>query len=1110
MRDLFSDSSDPEWNGKADQFVLTRLEVFDWGTFSGLHVVPVAPEGHLFTGKSGSGKSTLLDAHAALLTPPKWKDYNVAAAQEGERRSGDRTDLSYVRGAWAQQTDDAGTLAAQFLRPETTWSAVCEVYQNGRGLTVTLGMLAWVRGKTTAPAEVQRRYLVATRDLPLKDLAFFPESDFDLRQFKVKAPDVTVYSEFSAYGERFRGLLRIEEELALKLLHKTQSAKNLGDLNVFLRDFMLDPPETFAIRDQLVGEFHALKEAHEAVVRARQQIEVLEIARVARTNELEARAEGVLAQRVLEVLPEAFNGVRRGFFARQRDTAQERKSVLTAQRLLAATNRAQVEKEIRALEEQRFGAGGRQLIDWERDIKELELLRDAAMAKRPQLEKACRNVDAPVPKSAEEFAALASRALREVAASGPRLVQAKAAIDEQSQQLWRAGDLLKQAKSQVDEWSKRKTRIEPDLQRIRDDLVRHLGAAEDELPFLGELLEVSADESGWRGAIERVLAGAAVTLLVPPKHYSAVREYVDATNLRNRLRYETEPTWTKLGAEPSTISLVRKVTIKAGTFHTWVDGLLKDRFDYACVEEASELSRYRQAVTRRGQVKQGQHRHEKNDSHALDDPRYWSLGFDNSDKVRLFQDEAKNRAGTYSTLQESSRRAQELFETLTQQGQAWGRLTELAWKEVDAAGPASRIAETEALVKRFRLENPELSNLDQLLVGARASATDLDREVQRLDNEVGAAEKEIADLKVKLLELGSAPPEGIPEDVWAAIPGSVEFPDWEPRTEREIQQRETATRQAVQDRANEVHDKEASARRRLEDQFREFLQRWSEYSGDLRPDAGHAAEFQDLLDKLSLDGLPKFEKHFLDLLTDQSDNNLSRLNTQLDQERRAIRSRLSVVNEGLLDARFNHELGSFLEIKVEDRKLREVAEFRQRISQALGYSLGQNLEQAENRFSQIDALVADLGSSDPEKVRWQKQILDVRQHVEFVARELTPEGLELNVYPSGAGKSGGQRQLLSASVLAAALRYQLGGRDKNLPQFTTVVLDEAFDKADTDFTRSALTTFRRLGFQLILATPGKSLDTIQTFVGGGSLISIQDQKSSSIRSILYDSAERVN
>src|SRR3546814_17487252 len=80
-------------------------------------------------------------------------------------------------------------------------------------------------------------------------------------------------TEFSAYQERFRRLLGIENERALRLLHKTQSAKNLGDLNVFLRDFMLDEPETFGIAASLVNEFGELNEAHQEVVAARKQIQ---------------------------------------------------------------------------------------------------------------------------------------------------------------------------------------------------------------------------------------------------------------------------------------------------------------------------------------------------------------------------------------------------------------------------------------------------------------------------------------------------------------------------------------------------------------------------------------------------------------------------------------------------------------------------------------------------------------------------------------------------------------------------------------------------------------------------------------------------------------------
>ena len=52
------------------QFRLSSIQVYNWGTFSGVHTVPVAREGYLVTGASGSGKSTLIDAVSAVLVPP--------------------------------------------------------------------------------------------------------------------------------------------------------------------------------------------------------------------------------------------------------------------------------------------------------------------------------------------------------------------------------------------------------------------------------------------------------------------------------------------------------------------------------------------------------------------------------------------------------------------------------------------------------------------------------------------------------------------------------------------------------------------------------------------------------------------------------------------------------------------------------------------------------------------------------------------------------------------------------------------------------------------------------------------------------------------------------
>ncbi len=259
-----------------DQFRMRRLQVFNWGTFSDLHDIPVAERGFLFVGPSGAGKTTLLDAISALLVPPRWVDFN-AAAREASRTGRDRNLVSYVRGAWAEQKDDAsGEIAMQYLRTGTTWSALALTYGNSQGQEVALVQLFWLRGNANGSTDVKRHYLIFDRPFDLQEIKDF---DLDIRKLKKSHPEAFAREDFQPYRERFCRLLGIESEQALRLLHKTQSAKNLGDLNTFLRDFMLDRPETFDAAERLVSEFAELNAAHQAVVTAREQVSTLAPAR---------------------------------------------------------------------------------------------------------------------------------------------------------------------------------------------------------------------------------------------------------------------------------------------------------------------------------------------------------------------------------------------------------------------------------------------------------------------------------------------------------------------------------------------------------------------------------------------------------------------------------------------------------------------------------------------------------------------------------------------------------------------------------------------------------------------------------------------------------------
>ncbi len=174
------------------------------------------------------------------------------------------------------------------------------------------------------------------------------------------------------------------------------------------------------------------------------------------------------------------------------------------------------------------------------------------------------------------------------------------------------------------------------------------------------------------------------------------------------------------------------------------------------------------------------------------------------------------------------------------------------------------------------------------------------------------------------------------------------------------------------------------------------------------------------------------------------------------------------------------------------------------IRQSLSRAFEADQEISEQRFLIIRELVNRLSSQETAEKRWQESVLDVRQHVEFIGRELDQDGREIEVYRSGAGKSGGQRQKLATTCLAAALRYQLGGSDHEFPVYAPVVLDEAFDKADNEFTALAMNIFKNFGFQMIVATPLKSVMTLEPFIGGACFIDIGDRQRSSVLLIEYD------
>ncbi|MCY7325202.1 MAG: AAA family ATPase [Microbacteriaceae bacterium] len=1095
--DTLFDDLDGALRSSRGQHRLTGIQLVNWGTFANHHRIDVAEKGFLITGASGSGKSTILDAISVVLVRPKDLNLNAAAGDAGQRVR-DRTVLSYLRGSWSINADEiTGEVATQQLRPGTTWSAIALDYSDGKGVETTLVRVFWAARGVTDPGGVKSVNLIADRRFDLKELEPVLADGLSLRTVKALLSPWYAGDQYPAFQEKFARRLGIGGERALRLLHKTQATKGLTSLDSLLRDFMLDEPETFAIASRMVEQFDELSAAHEAVQTARKQVAHLEPVRG-----LDAEL-GLLSVRAadLEAEIEATD-----WYVTERAIALHHDEIARAQRdrTDAAAEQTTLEADlslindrIDVLREQHLTAGGGRLdgIRSERDQAAGEL------SSRTRRQSALRShltvLGAATPSTQGDHAELVNQARTEIDA----LAAGGADVDREQYDAFAGAEnarrKLDSVRAEMATLAMSRSNINGDDLRLRDELAAAARVDPKRLPFVAELLDVPEEHAEWRGAIERLLGGFARSVLIPESVYAAASAYIDSTHLGRKLLYYRVPR--EVTQKPRAIgpdSVVHRIDVADSTAAEWLHAELSQRFDYACTESLAEFQRADKGLTRNGQVRHGSSRHEKNDRSRIDDRRQWVLGFDNAAKQQLFAADAQRLQTELDTAEKQVTAVLGRRTAAQARLDACHRIVETPWDDIDTASAAQRLHGLDQLIAEFASTHRDLARLDEQIASQRAESTALEQTLRAAGARVHAASTELERLARGLDERQATRAQLQPAEATALARLESRFAarsrsltldrlgDLRADVQKEISSEATVVERSIR-----------SIRERLTQLFTEFKAEWTAEAADVDTDVEATGEYLRILERIEHDGLPQFETKFLNMLQDLSTMSLGQLRRQIDQERRQIRDRITPINESLALSEYGH--GTILRIDVKERQLALVNDFKKDVAAATDESLVNDPARATERFEILRRLVTRFGSPEPEHRHWRDQVLDVRRHVEFEAREIGEGGETVEIHTSGAGRSGGQRVKLVTFALAAALRYQLGGRGGERPDYGTVVIDEAFDKADADFTEKSMRIFEQFGFQMVLATPMKLIQTLSPFIGGATVIHIRDRKESS-------------
>jgi uncharacterized protein YPO0396 len=471
--------------------------------------------------------------------------------------------------------------------------------------------------------------------------------------------------------------------------------KSVGNLTDFVCSHMLEPFDVAPRIAALIEHFDDLNRAHEAVLKAKRQVELLSplVADCERHAAMNQYLEERRACR--EALKPYFAGL---------------KLALLEQRLAnLAAEWAHQDALIRRGEEQR-DARRVAMDELKRSIAESggdRLERLAAEIRNKDQERLARE------RKAQRYAELV-RAIDEIPAGDETgfitqrqhfLVLEEAARSREAglqNDLTEHGVSLRQGKqtydaltAEIDSLKARRSNIPAEQIAMRVALCRALELPEAVMPFAGELLQVHEAERDWEGAAERLLRSFGLSLLVPDDYYTAVAEWVDKTQLGGRLVYFRVRRRARADhPELHRDSLVRKLVIKPdSSFYDWLERELAHRFDIACCSTQEQFRREIRAITSAGQIKAPGERHEKDDRHRLDDRSRYVLGWHNAAKIAALEARAKQLENSLGELGSRLGRIQAEQTLLKERLTVVSRLGEYAdYRELDWQSLAVELA----------------------------------------------------------------------------------------------------------------------------------------------------------------------------------------------------------------------------------------------------------------------------------------------------------------------------------------------------------------------------------------------------------------------------------
>ena len=925
----------------------------------------------------------------------------------------------------------------------------------------------------------------------------------------------------TSYAERISHLFGMRSTKALSLFNQVVGVKVLDDLDEFIRTNMLEEQDAETEFIQLKESFLTLMDAKTNIEKAKEQITQLtpinEIAN--KLNEIQSELVRLNKSKELGVY----------WFAKKNVELAEKELVKGNENLESLNlelNKLRTKEESLKQEERALSISiesdevGSKIKDLEKEIKSLIGQKETRSRKLDQYNKIAQSVELNTHPSEETFKVnrLISNEKRSELEINRQDYDEKLRLSKNKRE-----DLNRQIEEGIETikaLQKNKNNIAGREAEIRDDILEHIGATKEEIPFIGELIKVKEDEIEWEISAEKILHNFALRLIVPDKYYNKVNEYVNSTNLKGKITYQRFRSFTSLAKMTNKNiaqnALINKLEFKPKSIYVdWLEDIITNQYNYACVNDLKEFSLYEEkAITKEGLIKFAKGKHEKDDRPHISRKENFVLGWDNKDKVRLLQNEIKNLQEKEKLALQENRQIEQSIKVIENQKESYSDLFKLFTKydDIDWKTFAEQIQDKEGQKADLEKTNNRVQALQKQLEEVQGKLKQISEiDIFNKGQDIFTQKKLIEDINLEIIEANKI----------LQITGIVETTEFEyqnPKLGSVLYSNLKSTQTDFQQNLSRKLSELDKSKRANEDEVKlkinafkqpsqEITDKFKDWRSDVSrlPESTHLefmSEYQTLLKQLVNDNLPKFEKKFNEYLQETITNKVGDFRMFFENWSDSIKENIRLLNNSLKEIDFrDKDFKTYIQIVAPNRISDEVKEFRALLNNAIPNirEIDSSIDGRKNHFyNNIEPLITKLDKED-----WRKKVMEVRSWFSYKAEEFYKEtNAKFKTYENMGQLSGGEKAQLTYTILGSAIAYQFGLTKEGLQSnsFRFIAIDEAFKAQDEDKARYLITLCKQLHLQLLVVTPSDNIHIVENDISFVHFVERKEEK----YSWLYD------